>query len=285
MIACTVDVEDWVQSSVDFDAEITDRCVENTRRMLALFAEIDVRGTWFVQGLVAARYPAIVKAIADAGHEIACHAHTHRPLFAMTDQQFRDELRASRAAIEAATGVRVVGFRAPDFSIGAPCEQLEDVDRRLFAILAAEDFLYDSSVVPARMRRYGVGDAPSGPFRLREGLIEFPLATLWAGRRWPALGGGYLRLFPWAYHRLALWQAERAKRPAIVYLHPYELDTDEVDSAARVRSIPTRFRLSQHLGRGRTVAGRLRRIARNRRSASLGELASAMRDRRDLATL
>ena len=285
MIACTVDVEDWFQSSVDFDAEITERCVHNTHKMLELFARLTIRGTWFVQGLVARRYPELVKKIAAAGHEVGCHAHTHRPLFTMSDAQLRDEIRQSRAALEDCGGSPVVGFRAPDFSIGPPCERLDEVNRRLFGILVEEGFAYDSSVVPARMRRYGVADAPAGAFRLREGLIEFPLATVWAGRRWPALGGGYLRMFPWMYHRVALWQAERSGRAAVVYLHPYELDVDEVAGAAHRRAIPWRFRLSQQLGRGARVETRLESLMRDRESQRLGELAAAMHDRRDLATL
>jgi len=203
----------------------------------------------------------------------------------MTDAQLRDEIRRSRTALEDSSGVKVVGFRAPDFSIGPPCERLDEVHRRLFAILVEEGFLYDSSVVPARMRRYGVSSAPPEAFVLREGLIEFPLATVWAGRRWPALGGGYLRMFPSMYHRLALWQAERAGRPAVVYLHPYELDSEEISGLARDRAIPWRFRLSQQLGRGARVGTRLKALVRGRDSRCLGELATTLRDRGDLQTL
>jgi len=284
MIACTVDVEDWVQSSVSFDAAITDRCVDNTRRMLALFARLELRGTWFVQGMVAEKYPALVAEIAGGGHEVACHAHTHRPLFSMSQAQLRDEIRRSRDAIESAAQAKVVGFRAPDFSIGEPCERLDEVDRRLFEVLATEGFTYDSSVVPARMRRYGVAEAPPGPFRLKEGLIEFPLATVWMGRRWPALGGGYLRMLPWLYHRLALWQAAHADRPAIVYLHPYELDVDEVAATVRTHPVSMRFRLSQQLGRGTRVEARLRELASQPIAESLRTLADSMAGRRDMAT-
>ncbi len=284
-LCCTVDVEDWLQSSVDFDAELTERCVDNTREMLEVFDRLGLRGTWFVQGLVAKRYPALVAEIANRGHEVACHAHTHRPLFSMSVAELRDEIRTGKHAIEDAIGGPVRGFRAPDFSIGAPCDDLGELDRKVFTVLADAAFSYDSSIVPARTSRYGVTNAPAGPFRLREGLVEFPLATAWLGKRLPALGGGYLRLFPMLYHRVALWQAAVARRPAIVYVHPYELDTAEVRDVASRRQISWKFRLSQALGRGPRVERRLGVLRRSQTTQTMYQLYESLASRRDLQTL
>jgi polysaccharide deacetylase family protein (PEP-CTERM system associated) len=286
VIIFTVDVEDWTQSSVDFDAEIGERCARNTTTMLELFDRLDIRGTWFVQGLVARRHPSLVRDIARRGHEVGCHAHTHRPLHAMSRAELDREIATARAAIEDAIGEAVVGFRAPDFSLGAPCDRLDQVNREIFAVLAAHGFRYDSSVVPARMRRYGVASAPRGPFWLREGLLEIPLATVGVGaRRWPALGGGYLRLFPLAYHQVALWQADRAGDPQVVYLHPYELDTHEVRQVAKQRAISWKFRLGQELGRGPRLARRIGRLRRRRPVATMAQTFRALEARTDLATI
>ena len=167
----------------------------------------------------------------------------------------------------------VRGFRAPDFSLGRPARQLGEVERRIFAALARHGFHYDSSVVPARTRRYGVAGAPTGPFRLREGLIEIPLATLRVGRRIPALGGGYLRLFPLALSRWAVTQAAAERRVPVVYVHPYELDGEELTDVRRARPIPWRLRVSQGVGRA-TVARKLLALTRGRRFVCMGELAA-----------
>ena len=281
-LCVTVDVEDWIQSTLDFDAQITDRCRTNTVRMLDLFDRLDIRATCFVQGLVAKHDPKLVAEIARRGHEVACHAHTHRPLFSMNRATLRDEIATSKQLLEDACGQPVIGFRAPDFSLGEPCDSLDEVNREIFAELAAQGFAYDSSVVPARMRRYGVASAPPGPFRLREGLLEIPLATVWLGRRFPALGGGYLRIFPFSLQRIALLEADRADRPAIVYLHPYELDTRELGEIARSRPISWKLRLSQSLGRGRRLERRIDRLRTGRTLATMRDSATALAARRDL---
>jgi polysaccharide deacetylase family protein (PEP-CTERM system associated) len=251
LVCVTIDVEDWIQSTLDFDASLTLRCEHNTHAMLDFLDELGVPSTCFVQGMVAERFPQLVRLIAARGHEIASHAHTHRPLHRMNAAELRAELRHGKQVVEDAAGAPVRGFRAPDFSIGAPCHTLDEASRDVFRALADCGFGYDSSVVPARVRRYGVASAPRGPFLLREGLVEVPLSTLslGGGRRLPALGGGYLRLLPLVYNRLALGQARRARRPSIVYLHPYELDVDELPAIARTRRVPLRLRLSQGVGR------------------------------------
>jgi polysaccharide deacetylase family protein (PEP-CTERM system associated) len=283
-VCVTVDVEDWIQSTLSFDAAISSRCRTNTLRMLDLFDRLAIRSTCFIQGLVAKHDPKLVAEIAARGHEIACHAHTHRPLHEMSAATLREEIATSKRLLEDAAGAPVIGFRAPDFSLGAPCDSVDDVNRGIFAELAAQGFRYDSSVVPARMRRYGVARAPRGPFWLREGLLELPLATVWLGRRVPALGGGYLRMFPFSIQRVALWQAMRADRPAVVYLHPYELDRDELAEISRRQHIPWKLRLSQSLGRGPRLAQRIDQLRRGRTLQTMGDAYRSLEGRRDLPT-
>ena len=284
-VTFTVDVEDWIQSTLDFDAPISERCRTNTLRMLDLFDDLDIKATCFVQGLIAVHDRKLVEEIARRGHEVGCHAHTHRPLFSMTRAALQSEISTSRKLLEDATGQPVLGFRAPDFSLGEPCDELDDVNRQIFVELAEQGFRYDSSIVPARMRRYGVASVPRGPFWLKEGLLEIPLATVWIGRRIPALGGGYLRIFPFSLHRIALWEAARAQRPAVVYLHPYELDTDELPDIARSQRIPWKLRLSQSLGRGSNLARRIDRLRRGQTLSTMGDAFRTLEHRRDLPTV
>ena len=251
------DVEDWHQSTFDFDLPITARVVDNTGRILDLLEECGVHGTFFVLGLVAEAFPSLVRRIQVAGHEVANHGWSHRPVHAMDRAGFQSDLRRSRDSIEQATGQRLDGYRAPDFSITT--ESLWALE-----VLAAEGYRYDSSLFPFRGPRYGIPAAFPAPclVRTRAGsLCELPLTTTeWLGRRWPAAGGGYFRLFPYAYHRAAVRRMNRAGAPAISYFHPYEIDPEEI--SASPHAIPLSLRLSQGLGR-RGVAARLRRLLRD----------------------
>jgi polysaccharide deacetylase family protein (PEP-CTERM system associated) len=253
----TFDVEDWPQSTLDFSLPITHRARDNTLRLLDLLAAAGVRATFFVLGLVAETFPDLVRRIRADGHEVASHGYSHRPVFGMRPEGFRDDLRRSRAIIEDAAGVRVLGYRAPDFSI-------RGADLWAFEILGEEGLRYDSSLFPIRGPRYGVRAAFTLPFRVLPAcgsdLIELPLATVeWMGLRMPAAGGGYFRLFPYWISRSAINGLNRRGGPATVYLHPYELDREEI--ARCPVHIPWRLRLSQGLMRG-TVENKFKRLLR-----------------------
>jgi polysaccharide deacetylase family protein (PEP-CTERM system associated) len=203
------------------------RVAPATRRLLDALGERGVKATFFVLGDLAARDPALVRAIQDAGHEVASHGWDHRRVLAMTPAAFRDDLRRSRDALEQAAGAAVVGYRAPTFSIVARTAWALDV-------LAEEGFLYDSSIYPVRHDRYGVPHAPRGPFLARGEaggeVLEIPPATLRVlGGNVPAGGGGYFRLFPPAVIEHALRQTRRSCRPAVamLYFHPWEFDPDQ----------------------------------------------------------
>jgi polysaccharide deacetylase family protein (PEP-CTERM system associated) len=240
------DVEDWQQSTLDFSLPITERARDNTCRILDFLGRSGVLATFFVQGLIAERFPDVVARIAREGHEIASHGHSHRPVHAMQPEEFREDLRRSLSLIRAgATDVEILGYRAPDFSISR--ESLWALE-----ILAEEGLRYDSSLFPIAGRRYGIGSAFRAPCRVRcsgnPGLLELPLTTVqWLGLRLPAAGGGYFRMLPYAYTRYAIARMNRAGSPATTYFHPYEIDTEEIPRS--VHAIPLRLRLSQGLGR------------------------------------
>ena len=250
----TFDVEDWPQSTLDHELPITDRVRDNTLRLLDLLDPAGARGTFFVLGLVADKFPDLVREIEKRGHEVASHGFSHRPVYEMKPERFRDDLRSSIAAIEGATGGRVLGYRAPDFSIRSST---------LWAmgILAEEGLRYDSSIFPIAGPRYGIREGFTAPclVRCRDGasLIEFPMTTTeYLGFRLPAAGGGYFRVWPYAHTRLAIARLNRRGHPATSYFHPYE--TDPAEFRESQHAIPPSLRLSQGVGR----AGMPRRLQR-----------------------
>jgi len=243
--AFTIDVEDWYQSSVDFDAPITDRVLRNVARALAVLDAHGVKGTFFVQGRVAETFPRLLQELLRDGHEIQSHGYSHRPLFSMDRQALRTELDRARKTVEDACGARVTAFRAPDFSI---------VRRNLWAleILAETGFEIDSSIFPIGMGRYGITGWEIGPHRIslpggRE-ILEVPVAIASvAGLRIPVAGGGYFRLLPRRVLDGALRSVLAAGRPAILYCHPYEFSPKEMDDyRGRVGAV---YRFSQGIGR------------------------------------
>jgi polysaccharide deacetylase family protein (PEP-CTERM system associated) len=199
------------------------RIRKNTERTLALLERTRCRATFFVLGWVAEREPGLVREIAQAGHELACHSHLHRQLHRLTPSEFRDDVARSRYAIENAAGMQVVGFRAPSFSI---------TRNTLWAleILAEERFEYDSSIFPIHHDLYGIPDAPRWVHQRRlpsgRAIWEVPPSTLRIGKvNVPVGGGGYLRLFPLWFTRWAIKTIhQRDGQPTIVYFHPWELD-------------------------------------------------------------
>ena len=200
------------------------RAAASVHEILDLLARRGATGTFFTLGWLARRDPALVRAIADAGHEIASHGHWHRRIPTLTPDAFRADVRDAKAALEDVTGTAVVGFRAPSFSIIPGFEWG-------FEILVEEGHTYDSSRFPIRRRGYGSPDAPLVPHTIATpagDLMELPLATArFAGMRVPAAGGGYLRQFPFAVIRRAFQQATTAGVPAMFYIHPWEIDAEQ----------------------------------------------------------
>lgn len=240
----SIDVEDWPQSTWDRNLPITERAAENTRHVLQLLRETDVRTTMFVLGKFAERFPEVVKEIQADGHEVACHGHGHLEIGRQSPTEFLADVRRSKDFLEQIIGSPVKGYRAPDFSI---------VRDTLWAldVLAEAGFEYDSSIVPARLPRYGIAGWPVLPTRVRlnggSSILEAPLATFQAfGRNLPVGGGGYHRLLPGFASR---YFARRimADAPFVFYCHPYEFDVDEF-SEIPVR-VPITVRFYQGAGR------------------------------------
>jgi len=190
--------------------------------LLALLAEHDVRATFFVLGLVAERTPSVVRAIVDAGHELASHGYGHRMAQDLGPEGFTQDVARARALLQDLSGRPVEGFRASTFSIGRRT-------RWAFDVVAAAGHTWDSSVFPVRHDRYGDVAFPHRAVHLElpsgRPLREYPLLTRGAfGRRWPAAGGGYMRLLPLGLVEGALRAAAGEGEAGVVYMHPWELD-------------------------------------------------------------
>jgi polysaccharide deacetylase family protein (PEP-CTERM system associated) len=200
------------------------RVERNTAALLDLFYRHNRKGTFFVLGYVAQRFPDLVRKIAQAGHEVASHGHMHDRLHRLDSNSFREDLTASKKLLEDITGQSVIGYRAPTFSVVRQTSWAIDV-------LIDAGFEYDASIFPVRHHWYGVPDAPIEPFHVAgesgRTLLEIPPLT-WRvfGKNLPVAGGGYFRLLPPIFMRRGLRQAEQQQRPAVLYFHPWEFDPD-----------------------------------------------------------
>jgi polysaccharide deacetylase family protein (PEP-CTERM system associated) len=257
--ALTVDVEDYFQVSAlapHIDRSSWDsrpcRVERNVQRLLELFDAAGARATFFTLGWVADRYPRLVRDIVARGHELASHGYAHLRVSEQTRQEFSSDVLSAKRLLEDVSGQPVRGYRAPSFSIG------HDNDWAFDELLAA-GYAYSSSVYPVRHDHYGVPDAPRFPYHTRPGLLEIPLTTTQLlGRNLPAGGGGFFRLLPYSVSRWALRRVNRIdQRPAIFYLHPWEIDPQQPRIAGT--SVKTRFRHYVNLSRTESRLSRLLR--------------------------
>lgn len=230
--AFTVDVEDYFQVT-GFERQIARRdwdsfecrVVPSTRKILDLLEKKNVRGTFFVLGWVAQKFPRLVREIVAAGHELASHSYWHRLVYSLTPDEFRQDLRDSKAAIEDAAGVEVKAFRAPSFSITAKSWWALEV-------LVEEGFIVDSSLFPISHDRYGIPGCKSEIHHIStpSGTItEFPMTAVGPKRcAFPVGGGGYFRLYPlWLTRSLLQHVNRKAARPIAFYIHPWEVDPEQ----------------------------------------------------------
>jgi len=226
----SVDVEEYFHPSevarfapMEQWSTLPSRVEEPTRRILHLFSQHEVHGTFFILGWVAERYPHLVREIAAGGHEIACHSYAHRLVYDLRPVEFEADTKRAVAAIEDACGISPRAYRAPSYSI---------VTRSMWAleILIQCGFTHDSSIYPISHDRYGIPGfgssartllTPSGP------ILEVPIATVKLSRHRvaPVGGGAYLRLLPYRYSAAGIRRLNfEEQQPACIYFHPWEID-------------------------------------------------------------
>jgi len=254
--ALSVDIEDWFQVGAFENViergqwpALEDRVERNVRAILELFDVAGAKATFFTLGWVAQRHHGLLREIADMGHEVASHGWDHRRVFTLTPAEFAEDIRKAREVLEDASGQRVTGYRAPSFSI-------DKRNQWAFDVLAEQGYAYSSSVAPVAHDHYGWADAPRFAFRplVDAPLVELPVTTaMLGGRRVAAGGGGFFRVLPYAFSRWAIRQVNReARRPAVFYFHPWEIDPGQ----PRVAGAPLRSRFRHYMNLDK-MAGKL----------------------------
>lgn len=263
--ALSIDVEDYFQVHALEDVvrradweSYPSRVEANTRRVLRVLADSQVRVTFFILGWVAERFPHLVVEIAAGGHEIATHGYWHELIYRQTPQEFAADLNRSVQAIRAAlaaggdatASVPLLGYRAPSFSIVR--DSLWALD-----VLRDQGLRYDSSIFPLVAHdRYGIADAERFAHCLANGLWELPVSTVHlAGRNWPVAGGGYFRLYPYWLTCQGIRRINAEGHPAVVYLHPWEFDPQQ----PRIAGVGPVSRFRHYVNLAQTEA-RLRRL-------------------------
>ncbi len=273
--AMTIDVEEHFQVSVfdglvpraDWD-RMESRVCANTERLLGILADAEVQATFFVLGWVGERHPTLVRTIAAGGHEVASHGYAHRLIYDQTPAAFRDDVRRAKLLLENVIGQPVVGYRAPSYSI---------TPRSLWAldILMEEGYEYDSSVFPITHDRYGIPVSARHPYAITRGgrsLIEVPASTVRRGPfNFPVAGGGYFRILPYGWTRAGVARLNTLeRRPAVFYIHPWEIDADQPRLAA---SRLGRFR---HYCNLQKTEARLRQLLTDFRFGTMSNLIGAL---------
>lgn len=246
----TVDLEEWFQGLTSTNRQVErwetleSRVVPATHLLLDILRQYGIRATFFVLGHVADRQPALMDAICAEGHELGIHGYYHRFVYRLTPEEFDAEVGRSIEAVMRVNGTMPQGHRAPYFSVNATTPWA-------FELLARHGLRYDSSVFPTRNMLYGFPGAPRLPYRVAEteatgnALWEVPASTVrWAGRNWPMSGGFYVRALPYAVTRWALRRLQQAGEPAILYIHPWELDLGQ-----RYNQVTPRERITHYHGR------------------------------------
>jgi polysaccharide deacetylase family protein (PEP-CTERM system associated) len=275
--ALTIDVEDYFQVSA-FEQCVSRDCwdnyalrvEDNTKRILDILDEFQVRATFFVLGWIAERCTSLAREIVQKGHEVASHGYGHQRIYNQSREEFRNDIRRSKSILENLTGMTVLGYRAPSYSLSM--DTLWAYDELLEA-----GYQYDSSVFPIRHDLYGIPNWPRFPFFVEKGLdgqwqpvmeqhseyseqdfasngsrsqvkairsrmTEIPITTLSiAGKNFPIAGGGYFRLFPYPLTKWGLQRINHSeRRPFVFYIHPWEIDPDQ--PRFRGACVKSRFR-------------------------------------------
>jgi len=248
----SIDVEDWSQSVLNRSNPVSDRVYANTMHVLDILSANNTKATFFTLANVAEKFPALIHRMVKEGHEVASHGSNHKNIDAMAKAQMHQDIEHSVKTLEDIGGEKVIGFRAPNFSIN------EDVFEHFCEALAAQELRYDSSLFSIPVRKYKITKKyPLNTFK-KFGIDEHYLTHInVAGQDFPFFGGGYFRLFPYAMTKYFHHQYDKN---AVFYMHPYEVDTGELaEIKKRYTDIPAKWLITQFVRRG-AVPSKLGRL-------------------------
>lgn len=249
----TIDVEDWSQSVLNNANPVTNRVYDNTLMILDILEEHQHKATFFTLGNVAEKYPELIRRIADAGHEVASHGYNHASIYKLSPKQVMEDVSHSVKLLEDASGTKVIGFRAPNFSIR------EYLFEWYCEALAENGLKYDSSLFPMKVIKYGIEKKYSLKIFNEYGIREHYLSYMKVGKhKLPFFGGGYFRLLPYMVTKSL--SSKLDSKSGVFYMHPYETDTEELAAVKELYGdIPLKWRLSQFVARG-SVEGKLHKL-------------------------
>ena len=255
--ALTIDVEDYFQVSAfapyiprdQWDSRDC-RVERNVERILQMLDRHSTKATFFTLGWIAERYPQLVRRIVEGGHELASHGYGHQRASDLSEAAFFADIESAKKLLEDLSGHEIKGYRAPSFSIG-------EGNLWAFDCLERAGYRYSSSIYPIRHDHYGMPDAPRFAHQVRAGLLEVPVTTArFFDRNWPASGGGYFRLMPYAVSRWLLQHVNQVDRQsAVFYCHPWEIDAGQ----PRIDGINAKTRFRHYVNLHKTEA-RLQRL-------------------------
>lgn len=250
--AMTIDVEDYFQVSAfapyiartEWDNREC-RVERNIQTILELLARHHTQATFFTLGWIAERYPQLVRQIVDNGHELASHGYGHQRASDQSPQEFLSDIDSAKKLLEDLSGQRILGYRAPSFSIGKG--NLWAYDSLLEA-----GYSYSSSIYPIAHDHYGMPDSPRFAYEVRPGLTEIPITTVRLfERNFPSSGGGYFRLLPYPVTRWLIQRVNtRDQQPGMFYFHPWEIDPDQ----PRIAGINRKAQFRHYVNIGQTQA-------------------------------
>lgn len=278
----TVDLEEWFQGLTSTNrhperwTQLESRVVYATHLLLDILRQYGIRATFFTLGHVADHHPELMQTICAEGHELGIHGYYHRFVSRMTPDEFEVEVARSIEAVMRVNGAMPQGHRAPYFSINATTPWAFDV-------LVRHGLRYDSSVFPTRNMLYGFPGAPRLPYQIphqigegqgEQSLWELPASTVRvAGKLWPMAGGFYVRALPYVVTRWAVRRLQQAGEPAILYIHPWELDLGQ-----RYGQVTARERITHYHGR-RGLARKLHRLFSDFRFGPMSDLVTSLEEK------
>ena len=264
--ALTIDFEDWYQGlEIPYSEwhKFEDRIEAVGDRLLRILDDAGVKATFFVLGYVAEQHPDLIERLRSSGHELGTHGYSHTLIYTQPPELFKEELTRAIHFLEDLTGEKVLGHRAPFFSITK--DSLWALD-----ILGELGVRYDSSIFPVLNYRYGIADAPRFPYKIQRDsceFVEFPISTLkLPGFTMPISGGAYFRIYPYQVTKQAIRAVNRQGQPVTFYLHPWEIDPDH----PRI-DVPRRIALTHYFNLGSTER-RLKKLLRDFKMAPMREV-------------
>ena len=268
--AMTVDVEDYFQVSA-FDPYVkrsdwgsfTTRVEKNVEKILTMFEDAGIVGTFFILGWIAQKHPEMVRRIRDAGHEIASHGWYHHRVSQQTPEEFRADILQTRELLEDISGCAVKGYRAPSYSVVESTPWAHDV-------VSEAGYAYSSSIVPIKHDHYGIPHAPRFQFMVNPSqILEVPITTVKIGNKnYPCGGGGWFRLYPYQVSKRAIQHVnQREHRSCVFYFHPWEIDPQQ----PRIKGLDARSRFRHYVNLGRCES-RLRSLVNDFRWGRMDEI-------------